>query len=406
MKLSHQWLQGLRSLWTALFSLFFLLNLDQFGTSSGIGPQPKYWIVGAFLITVLLFLPDLKLAHLLRKPLFWWAAGYLLVSTLWIGPAANVMAAMEGLMMVLTTCLFAGMALLAYPHLDSSGRLWRGTLWLVLVLAVASILHEYRDPSAYLFAKAGQNIAGRAAGFYLNPTIAAQALVMILACLLWHSSRMASLLAVVLVLIGLFPTFSRGGFVAWAVLVGLATWRGQLPRWFLIVFGLGAALFLLAGDWLFDATSVWVAPENRDSLNRLAWLLGQGSLDDYSAGEREYIALFAWQQFLQAPLLGHGLGFTLVWSADVGTHNMILRGVVEYGLLGAMIFPLLLVASVRSASPSTNRVWLWLVAWIALLLSMFSHNMTEQAGFLLPWFALVLGRGRTPVSTLGDKMHD
>ena len=386
----RHWLLPLRSLWTAAFSLFFLLNLDQFGSEAGLGPAPKYWIVGAFLVTALLFLPGLKSIRLLRSPLAWWAVGYLLVSVLWIGPADNLEAAVDGLVMVGITCFFVAMALLAYPLMDVSGRLWAAVLWVSLLLAVASILHEYNDPSAYLFAEAGMGIAGRAAGVYLNPTIAAQALVMILACLLGRCSRRVGLLAVVVALIGLFPTFSRGGFVAWAALVAVATWRGRLPRWFLIVLVAATAILLLAGGWLLEHLSVWIAPENRNSLDRLSWALGQGSLDDNSAGERKFIAAFGWNQFLQAPFSGHGLGSMFVWVAGVGTHNMVLRNMVEYGILGALIFPLFLTASVRSATPVVDGAWLWSMAGIALLLSVFSHNMSEQPSFLLPWLAICL----------------
>jgi O-antigen ligase len=390
MKIPGAFLREIRILWTAGFSLLLLLNLDQFGISSGLGPAPKYWSVGLFLVTAFFFLPGFKPTRLLRVPLFWWTLGYLLLSILWVGPADNMHAAQEGLVLVVTTCLYTGTALLAYPHVAQSHRIWRLVLWIALSLAVLSIVQEYFNPAAYVFAAAGQGIHGRAAGLYLNPNIAAQALVMILACLMIRGSARANFFACGLALVGLFLTFSRGGLITWAMLVIAATIRGRLSRWFLLVIALCVAIILVAGPQVLDALSYWISPENRNSLDRLAWLLGQGGLNDHSAGKREYLAAYAWQQFLQAPLLGHGLGYSWVWGVDVASHNLILRHLVEYGLIGVLIFPLFLYCSIRSAPDGNNRDWRWLVGGLVLLLSMFTHNMLEQANFLLPWLAICL----------------
>lgn len=390
MKTATQLLSLVRLIWTFCFGLFFLLNLDQFSLAAGLGPAPKYWISGAFVVSFLLFLPGINPGHLLRKPVIWWIFAYLLISVLWIRPAGNMAPAIEGLVLVSTTCLFAGMAVLAYPQLSASSRCWRSCLWLALILGMASILHEYSNPHAYFFAAAGQGIPGRAAGLYLNPNIAAQTMVMILACLMLSGSTKANLVAALVALVGVFLTFSRGGILAWVMLVLVATLRGRLPRWLLGVIVVLGAVIVVAGLQVFDALSVWISPENRNSLDRLAWLLGQGNLSDSSAGERDYIVAYGWDQFLHAPFLGHGLGYMWIWPVGVGTHNLLLRHLVEYGVLGVMIFPLFLFASIRSAANRADRLWLWLVAGIALMLSIFSHNMLEQGVFLLPWLALCL----------------
>lgn len=390
MKNTMHWLSQIRLLWVCSFTLFFLLNLDQFGVASGLGPAPKYWITGAFFVSFLLFLPGLKLAPVLRRPLIWWALAYLLLSVLWIGLADNMESARDGLVLVITTCLFAGMAVISYPQLQQSNRAWRTCLWLGLGLGVASILQEYSNPNSYVFAGAGQSIIGRAAGLYLNPNAAAQAIVMILACLMLRGSPTANLVAAMVTLVGVFLTFSRGGMLAWAVLVLFATLRGRLPRWLLVAVSLCAVVIVLAGAQVLDALSAVIAPENRNSLDRLAWLVGQGSLSDPSAGERNYIVVYGWDQFLLAPFFGHGLGYMWVWPAGVGSHNLMLRHLVEYGILGIVILPLFLLASIRSAADGADRLWLRLVAGIALLFSLFSHNLLEQGSFLLPWLALCL----------------
>jgi len=401
MKIVGSWVQRVRFWWTAGFTLLFLLNLDQFAYSAGLGPAPKYWSMAAFLITLLLFVPGFRPEQLLRKPVAWWALGYLLISVLWLGLADHVESAIAGLTKVITTCLFVGSALLAYPSVKAFSRSWAAMLWAALLLATFSIMQEYFNPTAYLFAEAGQGIPGRAAGLYLNPNTAAQTLVMILACLMAHGSARANAIALLISMVGIFLTFSRGGMVAWLVLAVAAAVRGRLHRGLLLAVLGCAAIVLLAGPQVLDELSVWVAPENRNSLNRLAWLLGQGDLGDSLSDERAFVAAFAWEQYLEAPVAGHGLGYMWVWSSDTGAHNQSLRFMVEYGVLGALIFPLFLLASMRSAAPGADRYWQWLVAGVAMLLSLFSHNLIEQAVFLMPWLAICLisPAGGTPTQS-------
>jgi O-antigen ligase len=314
----------------------------------------------------------------------------LLFSILWILPTNNLEVAWDGMTMVITTSLYVGTAILVYPSVRQSERLWSITLWLALVVSVSSVLLEYFEPSAYIFSKVGRGITGRAAGLYLNPNVAAQTILLILSCLLLRSSPRTSLLAALVALIGILVTFSRGGLVGWLALFFVSAVRGNLPRITLpvllaLVVGVGAA-----GSLVLDALSAWISPENRNTLDRLAWFLGQGDLSDYAASEREWIASFAWGKFLEAPLLGHGLGYMSVWEAGVGTHNIILRHLVEYGALGFLIFPLLLWCGIQSSDPRSDRVSLWLIATVVLMMSFFSHNMLEQGGFVFPWLAVCL----------------
>jgi O-antigen ligase len=369
-----------------------LLNLDQFGAASGLGPQPKYWSFGVFVVSLVLFffVPKPKPKNLLYSPLLWWAVAYLLFSILWIFPTNNLEVAWDGMTMVITTSLYVGTAILVYPSVRQSERLWSITLWLALVLAVSSVLLEYFEPSVYIFSKVGRGITGRSAGLYMNPNVAAQTILLILACLLLRSPPRTSLLAALVALIGILVTFSRAGLVVWLALFFVSAVRGNLPRSTLPVLLALVAGVGVAGSLVLDALSAWISPENRNTLDRLAWFLGQGDLSDSAAGEREWITSFAWGKFLEAPLLGHGLGYMSVWEAGVGTHNIILRHLVEYGVLGFLIFPLLLWCGIQSSDPRSDRVSLWLIAAVVLMMSFFSHNMLEQGGFVFPWLAVCL----------------
>jgi hypothetical protein len=73
---------------------------------------------------------------------------------------------------------------------------------------------------------------------------------------------------------------------------------------------------------------------------RMEWIFGRANLVGESAGDRMGAAAQAWSIYWENPLLGHGLGSMDQLMGDVGTHNMILRHMLEYGILGVLIFPL------------------------------------------------------------------
>ena len=369
-----------------------LINLDQFGFASGLGPAPKYWCVGFFMATVVLFLPGMRLEKLIRTPIFWWTVGYFSVSIMWVGLADDLESAKNGLMMVVMTCLYIWTGLLAYSHMDSSDRVWGFVLWTVLLMASISIYIEYFEPSFFIFAKSGQGIPGRAAGLYLNPNIAAQAIVMVMAWLMMRGSPVENIGALLIAFVAMILTVSRAGLIVLMFLTVVATIFGRLPRWFLLVLSGISTIVILFGAQILDVLSAFLSSENKDALGRLAWLLGQGNLNDYSADERGYLVGFAWRKFQEAPVLGHGLGYMWVWDFKTGTHNMFLRYMVEYGAIGICIFPLFVFCCIRSRSESSGRGWLLVAGAISLFLGFFSHNMLEQNGFLLPLLGMCLMR--------------
>ena len=122
MRISSSRLRVIRLLWTALFSLFLILNVDQFAYSAGAGPAPKFWMLGIFSLTLIMFLPGLKLGVLLSRPLLGWTAGYVLLSAAWVGHADNLESAIDGWMKVVTTGLLVVTALLAYTSVAFRSR--------------------------------------------------------------------------------------------------------------------------------------------------------------------------------------------------------------------------------------------------------------------------------------------
>jgi hypothetical protein len=97
-------------------------------------------------------------------------------------------------------------------------------------------------------------------------------------------------------------------------------------------------------------------------------------LDDFSAEERRYGARIAWQAFLNAPLLGNGVGYFVQQGIVQGPHNMVLLTLSELGALGAAWFGVFTVSLFRFGS----RIGL-AAALIFLAACMFSHNLFDDA---------------------------
>lgn len=378
--LSSRIINNLLAIWTAGLSIFYLCNIDQFAFSASFGPPPKFWTVGLFLITsATLFLSRDILAPIKRR-VVWWGVGYLVVSIMWTAVASDQARAIEGFMQVLTTSLFIGMAVMIYPRLTKGNRWWNIALWVSLCLGTASILLDYFEPTAFAFADAGVGIQGRAAGFYLNPNIAAQTMVMIYACFLTRSSRILLVPISMIALTGILFTLSRGGLVAWVLLTVLASIRGLLSKWYLPLISISVLVVGLLATQVFELISDWLPAWNRNVQERLEWVLGLRDMAGGSAGDRLGVAAHAWSLFLEAPLFGHGLGSMAQLMGNEGSHNMILRHLVEYGLIGVLIFPSFIFVSILSMGRDRNISWIFYIGAVVLLLSMFSHNMLEQGG--------------------------
>jgi O-antigen ligase len=378
--------------WGCAFTFMMMLNLDQFGYTAGFGPAPKYWAIGIFIASVLTFLSGGRVKEVLRAPLTWWAVTYVLVSFLGALGAQNQEGAVDGMFRVTTTFLYAISALLIYSSIPSNEPLWGITLWSALLIAVSSVLIEYFLPSFQSFSEIGQGIEGRAAGLYLNPNIAGLAILMILSCILLRSSLFSSALASIVALAGLVATFSRSSMICWLILVILAGFGKAKPIATLMVIATVALTAIVAGPTVFDFLSSFIPEGNQNTLDRLAWALGQGNLNDDATSQRGDVARFAWDEYFAAPIFGHGLGYTWVWDIGPGTHNMVLQHLVEYGVIGLFIFPMFIYLSILSAKSAKPGYRLWLTAAMVLFMSVFNHNMFEQGVFMFPWLAACLIR--------------
>ena len=132
---------------------------------------------------------------------------------------------------------------------------------------------------------------------------------------------------------------------------------------------------------------------NENLEERLAWMMDPSGVSDYSSWQRTYVAKKAWEKLAEHPIIGSGPGASL--EAEWGTHNTYLAFMVDHGIIGAMILPLLIMAvtwGVRGQSRDVAIVF----GCAVIFLSFFTHTILyrEQSLLLFALMAAMTARSR------------
>jgi hypothetical protein len=251
------------------------------------------------------------------------------------------------------------------------------------------------------------NVFGRSAGLYVNANTSAEALVlgMILAVTAlpsWYRS-----VFILLVGGGVFVTYSRAGLIGWLIaVVGLMLGR-FIGTTHVIRTGL-ITLFLIGLVLLPKADQILTTLERTGSLNpdtqeRLAWLMNPLGVEDSSSWSRKAIAREAWERVGEHPFLGGGTG-AVHRGLEIPPHNQFLSHMIDHGLFGAMLIPLLLVTLIWRAEGEGQRV-AFIFSCATLWFSFFTHTFLNNAHSLL-LVALVAALASRRVCPRGEPHQD
>ncbi|HXG45163.1 MAG TPA: O-antigen ligase family protein [Gemmatimonadales bacterium] len=303
----------------------------------------------------------------LRSPMALWVAAYLAVG----GMAFVATPVSKGSLTALASMIAGAgfLMLMMFVLADAAAlRVARGMLVALVLVGVVVNLYDLLHPLAF------SPFVGRAAGLYVNPNIAAIALVLGMVASLEAVPARWQTGYVLATGVGVFVTLSRTGIIGWVVALAGLLWTGVL-RW-RVLFQVVAALVILGLvtlQWTGElgALAARLSTIGNGPLERLAL---QG---DFSTKVRYDVAVEALRLFAAHPLAGGGLGATLEWRYPESTHNMYLRLLAEMGLIGVIIYPgaaLMALWRPRGAVPAAGRVFL--AVW--LLFGLFSHNMLED----------------------------
>ncbi|QJR34123.1 O-antigen ligase family protein [Gemmatimonas groenlandica] len=316
----------------------------------------------------------------------WSAASACFAMLAFLWSSGSEVALQEAQTRTLSAMLLVGFSLLMA---DASTRtLTRRAIAVCTLLTVAINVWEITHPMTFSMA------LGRSASFYVNPNIAGAALVsgMLLAFPVVPARLREAF--VLLVGAGVFLTLSRGALLCFGIVVAvlLASRMLRVKR-----------LSLLSGGSTLLVASVMGAMMASGELSYLSGgaerfvkqRLGIGSREEFSAdvsaSSRSQLAMHALDMFGDRPLTGYGTGATVEWNEPESTHNIYVRHLAEYGVLGALLMPALLLLAWPRHRQRASRVYHGaaqaFVTFVALW-GLFSHNVADDT-FVLIGLALI-----------------
>jgi O-antigen ligase len=358
--------------------LIFLTNFDQFTEQYGV--IPLYWIF----VTMALYAPAIAMALFSRPihiaPIIWWSAGFLIVSSLWYYRSLQSEENFQAVQTRYLSVIFIGLALFILSN-NEDRRLAQKMAIVALLIGVTLNIYELFNPMTF------SQIEGRSVGLFANPNQSGQALVLAMICGFGVLPSKWRPVLLIVAIAGIMPTFSRSGMLAWAASVmALYLFQGVSAREFrrLLLIPVIIVAFIYSPVWSGLEHSLVqqgvITPDIEERLN----FIGSGGEDiqDASAIERQELAKLAWTRFKMSPWLGWGTGSFYVPPFWLGPHNTYLAMMVDYGLIGILIYPCLLGAILIGVNRESARLAVPLV--IALFVQgFFSHNLLEQRATLL-----------------------
>ncbi|MDF2713175.1 MAG: hypothetical protein K0R28_100 [Paenibacillus sp.] len=206
-----------------------------------------------------------------------------------------------------------------------------------LLVYVASIMLDL------MFVGLFSNVEGRAAGFAENPNFGAYSIVLLLLLSVdWRSYNLLDGVLWIVAAGGTFATLSRGGIIIFlfifAVYLYFVFVRGDVKH--------RSAKFAKIGlTFIIGGLVVYAGMSFLSGSDMFSTFTGKGRLDSFSnviSGDassisadsrvslvHEYMSLA-----MEAPILGHGTGFTD--SLPIGPHNLYLMVWTDYGLAGVV----------------------------------------------------------------------
>jgi O-antigen ligase len=224
--------------------------------------------------------------------------------------------------------------------------------------------------------------------------------------------RLALLVSMVVVVVALVLTFSRGAFLSFILVnVLYLVWRRNARTW--LVFGLLAACVLLAlPGAVYD---------------RVLMGVGSGSVDTISAGRIDYLWLPLLPELARSPIYGHGLG-SIMWSEPMRTgggitflpvehpHNAYLQAVLDMGIIGLILLcayfwhvwqGLRALSRYAAISPTLRGFYAGSAAGLAsLLLSYFTDSsLTPGVEQSFLWLAVGMMYGHASKNKLNIATH-
>jgi O-antigen ligase len=360
--------------------MIFFTSLSLYLFSAEFVPfPPLYWMIGLGVAAAPICLSLRSVLAVRHSLLARWCYGFLMISSLWLmfQPSPSEVVWQEFQTRVLSV-LFILTLLCIFS--TEEAQLWarRATLGAVLI-AVALNLYELFNPLAF------STVVGRSAGLYMNPNQCAVALILGMVISLGLLPHRYRILFTVLVGLGVLLTLSRSAVIGWLITFFVLIKSGQISlRRSILIGGTLVTIAFAVAAWQWDKIEYRLEDLgvlNANTTMRLYWF-NKMDASDFSASERKEVAEFGWELFSDSPLVGHGVGASIDWSYERSSHNEYLNMMVDHGIVGFFILPLLALATTWRARGEARQISFAFTAFI-LYFAFFSHNILNERPVLM-----------------------
>ena len=317
--------------------------------------------------------------------------GYACLCLIWyVVQGGGDLEILRGRLLSLAVCAMAYLTFAASPEALLAAR--RALVYMVIFCVVINIW-DVVHPGMLVPLTSEVSTPGRAAGFFINPNQAGAALIAGFTLSVSTLPRRWRTAYITVVAIGVGLTFSRAAILGMLLVCGALVYRqrtfsvGQVLAALLVVGLLTWVAWLILSAQLQERYNI----DPQVALDRILWILDPEGRADFSQEERVELLERGWDQFLAAPLLGHGVGSTELWEARTSTHNIYVMLASDFGVLGLFIFPCIVWSAMGSGAKRLGDVavaGLFLLFW-----GLFSHNMLSEY-YLLVTISLLAALSR------------
>jgi O-antigen ligase len=374
------------------------LHLPVFAYAMDKSLLPKFFYVGfmALLFPLLLARLNAFLAYL-TSPFVLWAAVLLLLNLIHLASDGDVATARSEALVIFRMQAVAMVILLGFAFTQMRATGWERAFVVLAVLLPGLVIVDFLYPGVLYPVDTPGAVQGRAAGTFINPTIAGEAILLafLMACPLVQKRYRTPL--ILLAGIGVLLTFTRAAMVSWIVIWVFLMLRRRLPAFSAI-----AALAVVALPLLMGGLENYISKRNDfgtalENVQQRLLFFSQARLDDDSAKERGAVLRAGWEAFSSNPVTGAGAGVTdggtsRLWPHSVSTHNQLISLAAEYGVAGVALWVWLLVLLLRGRY-FADRTMQTAVIVLFCMMTFFTHNMFDFPYWLLT-FALLSERDK------------
>lgn len=361
--------QALAGVFTVLIFGFIL----QYAYDRGIVfLKPSRWLF-VMLVLVLPLLINHSTSKVSVPRIVVWAACYLYVMFAWAFWIGYDHAAAKSIRIAIyfVLVLLVSLAILSSPDAR------KVACWCILTVTCFAILmnlYEVFHPGRF------SESPGRSAGLYVNPNISGAALCLGLIFSYNLLPVRTRTIFQLFVGAGVLVTFSRSSLLCWLTVVSVQQWQSAKRHDFIIPLLVASAV---VGFLIYFTPVVSIINDQYASLVHLNPRL-TGRLDflqspQAQSNSRVTLAGDSWHRFLARPFFGYGTGRAeqSFMGAEYGTHDQYLSLLVQFGLVGGVLFIWLMAILYKSIPKSSRTFTVPLISFL-MVQAFFTHNMFEQ----------------------------